>query len=307
MHRIRLAALTLLTACVGYGQAPAYATIYTFKGGTDGAAPNGVVLTKNGDLYGTTKTGGVNECGINISFWCGSVFQLTPAEGGTWAKTIIFSFNGTDEGLPSWDWEGGPGARPVFGANGALYGTTENGGENDPSANFLGGTVWELMPPSAAGGAWTETVLYSFQDNPQDPNSPYGGLLVTSTGLVIGTTFTNDYPPCCLFEGGTAFELVPPSESGGSWTLSNLINFETAGIGGTLPQGSRPWAAHCTGRFRIFPLKLADRFTSFRRPPPQAAPGRGRRSTLLVGRQAPAIPLRPLPSAPVECSMARPS
>jgi hypothetical protein len=229
MHRIRLAALTLLTACVGYGQARGYATIYTFKGGQDGASPNGVVLGKNGDLYGTTYTGGVNECGVNVYFWCGSVFQLTPAEGGTWTKTIIFSFNGTDGGLPSQTYESGPGPRPIFGPNGALYGTTENGGQYDSSSGAKGGTVWELMPPSVTGGAWTETVLYSFQNSLQAPNTPYGGLLLSSTGSVFGTTFSDAFGG--FYQGGTAFELIPPAESGGNWTLNNLIDFETAGIG----------------------------------------------------------------------------
>jgi hypothetical protein len=231
MHRIRLAALTLLTACVGYGEAPGYATIYTFKGGQDGASPNGVVLGKNGDLYGTTYTGGVNECGVNVYFWCGSVFQLTPAEGGTWTKTIIFSFNGADGALPSQPYEDAPGPRPIFGANGALYGTTENGGQYDSAAGDLGGTVFELTPPSSTGAAWTETALYSFQNNPQAPHAPYGGLLLTSTGALLGTTFTNFFSYQTFEQGGTAFELIPPAESGASWTLNNLIDFLTADIG----------------------------------------------------------------------------
>ncbi len=50
-----LIALVILTAHTGLVRASVFATLYSFKGGTDGASPHsGVVLDKNGALYGTT-------------------------------------------------------------------------------------------------------------------------------------------------------------------------------------------------------------------------------------------------------------
>ena len=58
-----------------------------------------------------------------------------------------------------------PYAGLIFDAAGNLYGTTSEGG------TYGGGTVFELTP--AAGGGWTEKVLYSFS-NGTDGADPYG-------------------------------------------------------------------------------------------------------------------------------------
>ena len=50
-----------------------------------------------------------------------------------------------------------PNAGLISDASGALYGTTVYGGANNNA-----GTVFKLMPPGVAGGAWTESVLHSF-------------------------------------------------------------------------------------------------------------------------------------------------
>jgi hypothetical protein len=69
MHTVRralpceatiLVALALLTARGGAAQV--FATLYSFKGSTDGGSPNGVIFGKNGSLYGTTYAGGTNMC-----------------------------------------------------------------------------------------------------------------------------------------------------------------------------------------------------------------------------------------------------
>src|SRR5580704_19305984 len=104
MHTIRrpltaqaavLIALTLLTAQGGFAQTTSYATLYSFKGGSDGASPEGVILGKNGALYGTTLYGGANTCQTEMSFYlCGTVFELAPAKELPWTKTVLYSFNG---------------------------------------------------------------------------------------------------------------------------------------------------------------------------------------------------------------------
>src|ERR1035438_1303405 len=79
-----LVALALLTARGGDAQGPVFATLYSFKGGSDGASPNAVTLGKNGALYGTTYTGGSNTCGLNVAYLCGTVFELAHVSGGWW-------------------------------------------------------------------------------------------------------------------------------------------------------------------------------------------------------------------------------
>ena len=72
--------------------------------------------------------------------------------GACAALTTIYSFTGAN----------GDGEYPFpegamrFDSKGALYGTTASGGTN------YNGTVFQLVPPTQPGGAWTENVLYRF-------------------------------------------------------------------------------------------------------------------------------------------------
>jgi len=104
---------------------------------------------------GTTASGGTHPGG--------TVFELTPAQGGNWTEKVLYNFcsqtNCTDGA--------GPLAGLIFDAAGNLYGTTSAGGTYQ---DF--GTVFELMPTK--GGGWTEQVLHSF-GNPPDGVYPSGG------------------------------------------------------------------------------------------------------------------------------------
>src|SRR5580704_14918018 len=73
--------------------------------------------------------------------------------------TTIYNFTGAGDG-------GYPG-RLVIGEDGVLYGTTKNGGA------YGVGTVFSVTPPASPGGAWIETVLYSFRGGSDgaSPNS----------------------------------------------------------------------------------------------------------------------------------------
>ena len=54
-RRLLLAAVALLMPRIGAAQAPAFETLYSFKGKADGGQPmGGVVIGKDGALYGTT-------------------------------------------------------------------------------------------------------------------------------------------------------------------------------------------------------------------------------------------------------------
>ncbi|MGO9303037.1 MAG: choice-of-anchor tandem repeat GloVer-containing protein [Candidatus Korobacteraceae bacterium] len=54
----------------------AYAQLYAFTGGADGAFPyGGVIVDAGGNIYGTAAAGGTNYCTYQ---GCGTVWELTP-------------------------------------------------------------------------------------------------------------------------------------------------------------------------------------------------------------------------------------
>ena len=62
--------------------------VYSFKGGGDGANPDGSLINVGGTLYGTTHNGGADHVG--------TVFALAPPTiaGGSWTETLVYSFAG---------------------------------------------------------------------------------------------------------------------------------------------------------------------------------------------------------------------
>jgi uncharacterized repeat protein (TIGR03803 family) len=184
-------------------------TLYIFKGGTDGFGPSSaLIFDANGNLYGTTTSGGVNGAG--------TAFELSPIPEGGWTESVIYSF-----GASSVDGNT-PFASVTFDHSGNLYGTTVYGG----SDNF--GTVFELSPSS---GGWIESVLYSFEGDrafPEDGAYPYCSLIFDSLGNLYGTTFKGG-----VYSGGEVFELMP-SVSG--WQEQVLYSFRVSTLDGTGPQ-----------------------------------------------------------------------
>jgi uncharacterized repeat protein (TIGR03803 family) len=166
-----------------------------------------LVADAAGNLYGTTANGG--------NAGCGTVFEMSPptSPGGSWSEVELYSFQCATDGT-----------HPLFGLTfdkaGNLYGTTSQGGAND------GGTIFELSPPAGPGGAWTETTLYTFDEN---ASWPTGNLIFDRAGNLYGTTFYSS-----LF--GVVYQLSPPPTPGGAWTFTILYNF-TAGTDGEEPNG----------------------------------------------------------------------
>jgi uncharacterized repeat protein (TIGR03803 family) len=156
----------------------------------------GVVFDRAGNIYGTTYEGG--------SYGGGSVFEISPSNGG-WSYTVLHSFgHGVDGSLPI--------SGLILDAAGNLYGTTESGGADG------NGTVYELSP-SADG--WTENLLHSFTGG-DDGGNPYGGLIFDASGNLYGATpglYSGG-------QGGSVFKLTP---SGASWTFSVLYSFAEGG------------------------------------------------------------------------------
>ena len=185
-------------------------TIHTFTGrpGDGGGSETALTVGPGGMLYGTTRYGGSGACAQDAGAYpgCGTVFQLTPpaTAGETWTEAVIYSFTGID----------GDGANPsasvVAGKNGALYGTTQNGGSATsacPSSYYVlagCGTAFELTPPAAPGGTWTENGLHSFSGQNGDGAIPVAGLALSSTGALYGTT-----PAGGTAGKGTVFAIKP--------------------------------------------------------------------------------------------------
>jgi hypothetical protein len=99
----------------------------------------------------------------------------------------------------------------VAGADGALYGASTDGGV------YGYGAVFVLQPPAVPGGAWTETVLYSFAPQNGDGVDPRTSPAIGPNGALYGTT-APDSPTY-----GTVYQLQPPESEGGSWTESVLF------------------------------------------------------------------------------------
>ena len=192
----------------------------------------GVTVDADGDLFGTTDAGGINNEGTVYEIAAGSaaittlasisgsggsfdeegvaldsggdLFGATDAGGtngygavyeianGSKTFTTVASFNGSDEVLP----EGGV----TFDPSGDLFGTTNLGGA------FNEGTVFEIAAGSAV------TTLASF--NGSDGSYPAAGVTFDSSGDMFGTT--SDLGDST----GTVFEIAH-----GSTMITTLATF----------------------------------------------------------------------------------
>jgi len=183
--------------------------IYEFEKGNDGAQPSaGLVRDQLGNLYGVTEYGG--------KYQNGTVFELSPQQDGNWKETILYNFQGGQDGSA-------PLASLTMDSSGNLYGTTYSSSTNFSQPCSPCGTVFELSP--GANGAWTETVLLRFS-NSADGAYPQGGLVFDQQGNLYGTTAGGGGDGY-----GTLFELSPTA---GGWTESGLYSFD-------LYHGAGPW------------------------------------------------------------------
>jgi hypothetical protein len=175
--------------------------LYAFQGGTDGMAPNGnLIFDAAGNLYGTTQDGGSTKFGCNNGLMgCGTVFELSPNQDGTWAETVLYRFqDGADGGSPS---------GLTSDAAGNLYGATD----------FFGSVIYRLSPPQRKGGAWKQTTLYNFGFYTWAASN----LLLDEKGDLYGSWFPNF---CC----GGVFELKYVDKS---WQETDLYDFQGGGNG----------------------------------------------------------------------------
>jgi len=158
--------------------------LYSFEGAPDSYMVTGsLIFDSAGNLYGISSQGGVDDVG--------TVFELSPAAGGTWTSSILRSFQ-SNQGGGSFGYS--PQGNLLLDSFGNLYGTTAIGGSDSV------GVVYELTFED--NQYWEEIKFLSFGGS--DGISPYAGLIADSAGYFYGTTYS-----CGEHGGGTVFRTTP--------------------------------------------------------------------------------------------------
>ncbi len=160
------------------GQAWTETILYNFANREQGSNPfGGLISDAAGNLYGTAAQGAnFRDC----SYGCGTVFSLSPSNGG-WVYTMLYAFTGlyADEG---------PRTSLLMDAAGNLYGTTF--GSDNP---VIWGNIFEL---SRANGSWSYTSLHTFTGG-ADGGLPLSNVLQDANGNLYGTASKGGYSPSC--------------------------------------------------------------------------------------------------------------
>ncbi|MGA9473099.1 MAG: choice-of-anchor tandem repeat GloVer-containing protein [Terriglobales bacterium] len=205
LRRVCIAAVFCVASAL-VAQAQSFSLLYGFpEDGTLGYNPftMNMIQATDGNLYGTTESGGAGNVNCNNYVDCGgTIFRITPAGSYTLLYTFCIS-------------TGCPDGRSPYGgiiqaSDGNFYGMTPAGG------TYNDGTIFRLTPEGAF------TVLHSFCDppntcNPNDGSAPGGQLLQASNAALYGIT-----------SGNTLFKITTK----GKFTL--LYAFPN----GTSPQGN---------------------------------------------------------------------
>jgi len=180
-------------------------TLYSFCAQAnceDGANPYGtLVLATDGNFYGTTLTGGVEDFG--------TVFKITASGKLATLHSFCLQQLCPDGATPE--------AGLVQGTDGDFYGTTEAGGE------YMSGSIFKI----SSAGAFT--TLYSFcAGDCADGGYPFDRLIQGTDGNFYGTTWIGG----SFYSEGTVFEITPTGK------LTTLYTFclQSDCLDGALPQ-----------------------------------------------------------------------
>jgi uncharacterized repeat protein (TIGR03803 family) len=229
----------------------AITTLLRFNGLNGGEPESGVISDAAGNLYGTTVTGGANGQGTvyeltlqkdgtykhkiiwqldgiaaspygTLAFDSagnlygttagivhgGAIFKLTPGANGKWVRTLLYEF-----GSDGWD----PTAGVVVDSSGNLYGTTQQGGDNEND-----GIVYEYSQQGQF------SALHTFTHSDGNRAS---ALVMDAAGNLYGETQSGG-----AYGWGTLFKLDP---STGSYTDLHDFDFANlAPIGGLIMDGA---------------------------------------------------------------------
>jgi len=215
-------------------------TLAGFPGNPNGTKTEaGLVQGRDGNLYGTTYSGG--------AYYNGTVFRVTTSG----SFTTLYSFTGGADG-------GSPEAALVQGSDGSLYGTTFFGG--NPNIEYIyggsgGGTVFRITPSgtlttlhkfSGPEGAFPNAPLALGSDGNFYGTTEYGGNMSSMGGYGLGAVYRmtpsgettalydfayGQYPPlaCSLIEGadGNIYGTSPvdgANSDGGVFVLADVAS-----------------------------------------------------------------------------------
>jgi len=220
----------------------------------DGTNPyGGLALGMDGNLYGTTQSGG--------AYGWGTVFKLN-VEG---ILTTLYSFC-AQAGCPDGRWVSTP---LVQGSDGSFYGTTWRGGNSACGDSGYGcGTVFKITPQ----GVFTTLYVFCPQQDCSGGSYPYAGLIQARDGNFYGTTayggnLTGD---CADYGGcGTVFKISPKGVftplyafcsqtdcPDGMWPQAPLLQANDGSFYGTASTGG------AYGQGVVFRLTTAGTFTT---------------------------------------------
>ena len=167
--------------------------LHAFKGGADGAYPEGLLAVDGaGAVYGTTREGG--KCGL-AKIGCGIAYKISPPGKGrkSWTKSTIHAFDpdrrSRQFGL-------------LLAPDGTLVGTTETG------------VVYRLSP---RGKRWAYSVAFDFSTSRKP--KPRNVMAIDGAGNLYGTG------------GGNLFRLKAPARPAGPWQYEMIETFDDARYG----------------------------------------------------------------------------
>lgn len=187
--------------------------IYTFANSSDPISAN-FVQAPNGTLYGVTRQGGGSTNGY--------LFRLRP--DGTDFQ-VVHNFTVAELGSTA----GRPEITLIYGADGAIYGTTQAGG----SAGF--GTLYKINNDGSGF-----RVLHSFTSGTSaanfsgDGGAPGGGLVYASDGNLYGLTTRGTATPGATINdsNGVVYRVAP---DGSGYQVIFSFDQKAAATGGIQP------------------------------------------------------------------------
>lgn len=194
-------------------------TVHTFCSQldcVDGAGPFGLVLARDGSMYGTTGSGGTKETG--------TIYRFTPAGEFKSLYSFCSLAKCADGSFPF--------GHLVVTASGTIYGTTGGGG-----SGLDGGTVFELTPDG------TLTTLFNFcmAQTCLEGAYPQSGLIQATDGKLYGAGdeggFNNRGTLFRMTTAGTLIRLHSFHATDGAYPLSPLIQGTDGNIYGTTANG----------------------------------------------------------------------
>jgi uncharacterized repeat protein (TIGR03803 family) len=186
--------------------------LYEFQGANDGGSPSTMIMDSTGTIYGTTSYGG--EFNKNCPLGCGVIFQLFPVNG-TWAYKVLYAFHGAPHESP---W-----GNLVQDASGNLFGLS-----GAYSSGY--GDIFELSPPAGGSGLWNLSYIHRTYHNQQ--RYPATNLTLGPNGSLYGDIYGDQD-----LNAGYIFQLTPPTQPGGAWTYTTLVDFNQPPYPGENPCG----------------------------------------------------------------------